>query len=118
MDYFYSGNMEGHVGLINTYLNVGFNLSQKAKLSVIGYMFHSPSTIYRANEKLHNDLGKEVDLKFSLKVTPFADLSAGLSGYFTSGSLLYLEKISNARSFQSYGWLSLNVHPEFFSFKF
>jgi hypothetical protein len=118
MDYFYSGNMEGHVGLINTYLSAGLDLSEKVNLNVIGYMFHAPSAIYRDNEKLHNDLGKEVDLKLSLKVTPFADLSAGLSGYFTSGSLLYLEKISNARSFQSYGWLSLNVHPEFFSFKF
>lgn len=118
MDYFYSGNMEGNVGLVNTYLNAGFDLSEKAKLKIIGYIFQSPSAIYRDNEKLGNGLGKEIDLKFSLKVTPFADLSAGLSGYFTSGSLLYLEKINNARSFQSYGWISLNVHPEFFSFKF
>jgi len=118
MDYFYSGNMEGNVGLINTYLAAGLDLSEKAKLNVIGYMFHSPSAIYRDNEKLNNDLGKEVDLKFSLKVSQFVDLSAGVSGYFTSGSLLYLEKIGNARSFQSYGWLSLNVHPEFISIKF
>ena len=118
MDYFYSGNMEGNVGLVNTYLSAGFSPSKKTNLNVAGYMFHSASGIYRDDVKLNHDLGGEIDLKFSLKVSQAVDLSAGFSRFLTSGSLLYLEKTELARSFQGYGWLSLNVHPEFFSLKF
>lgn len=118
MDYFYSGNMEGNVGLVNTYLSAGFSPSKKADLDIVGYMFHSASDIYHDDIKLNHDLGGEIDLRFYLKINPVVDLSAGFSRFFTSASLLYLEKAVHARSFQGYGWLSLNVHPEFFSVKF
>jgi hypothetical protein len=118
MDYFYSGNIEGSVGLINTYLNASISISKRAGFNITGYMFHSPSGIYQDTEKLSSNLGKEIDTQFNLKIAPSVDLNAGFSTFFTSASLLYLEKINHAKSFQCYGWVSLDVHPDFFSIKF
>ena len=118
MDYFYSGHMQGSVGLINTYLGAGFESSRRSEMHVTGYVFHSPSAIYRQGEKINRDLGKEMDLEFSVHITKSVDMGTGISVFFTSGSLLYLEDVGNARSLQGLGWLSLNVHPEFFSAKF
>jgi hypothetical protein len=81
-------------------------------------MFHSPSGIYQDTEKLSSNLGKEIDTQFNLKIAPSVDLNAGFSTFFTSASLLYLEKINHEKSFQCYGWVSLDVHPDFFSIKF
>ena len=118
MDYFYSGHLQGNVGLINACLGADFEASKRSEMHVMGYMFHSPSAIYRQGEKVNRDLGKEIDFEISYHIMKSVDVGTGISVFFTSGSLLYLENVGNARSLQGLGWLSLNVHPEFFSAKF
>ena len=118
MDYFYSGNPHGNVGLLDTYVRYSTVINPKLSISAVGHFFNSGAKIYQNNQKKSNYLGSELDLSFNYNIMKNVSLTGGYSNFFNTESLRYLKKTPNARGNQDWVWLSLNINPQIFKAKF
>lgn len=116
MDYFYAGNHQSSVGLVDVYASMGFH---KARWSgqVIPHYFVSaadlnpdPTTDYSRY------LGTEVDLIVTYAVAPDIRISAGYSHMFGSESLEFLRGGDHDRT-QNFAWLMVRVKPRLLHWK-
>ena len=118
MDYFYTGNPHGNVGLLDTYVRYSTVINPKLSISAVGHFFNSGAKIYQNNQKKSNYLGSELDLSFNYNIMNNISLTGGYSNFFNTESLRYLKKTPNARGNQDWVWLSLNINPQIFKAKF
>ena len=118
MDYFYTGNPHGNVGLLDTYVRYSTVINPKLSISAVGHFFNSGAKIYQNNQKKSNYLGSELDLSFNYNIMKNVSLIGGYSNFFNTESLRYLKKTPNARGNQDWVWLSLNINPQIFKAKF
>ena len=118
MDYFYTGNPHGNVGLLDTYVRYSTVINPKLSISAVGHFFNSGAKIYQNNQKKSNYLGSELDLSFNYNIMKNISLTGGYSNFFNTESLRYLKKTPNARGNQDWVWLSLNINPQIFKAKF
>ena len=118
MDYFYTGNSHGNVGLLDTYVRYSSVINPKLSISAVGHFFNSGAKIYQNNQKKSNYLGSELDLSFNYNIMKNISLTGGYSNFFNTESLQYLKKTPNARGNQDWVWLSLNINPQIFKAKF
>ena len=118
MDYFYTGNPHGNVGLLDTYVRYSSVINPKLSISAVGHFFNSGAKIYQNNQKKSNYLGSELDLSFNYNIMKNISLTGGYSNFFNTESLRYLKKTPNARGNQDWVWLSLNINPQIFKAKF
>ena len=118
MDYFYTGNPHGNVGLLDTYVRYSSVINPKLSISAVGHFFNSGAKIYQNNQKKSNYLGSELDLSFNYNIMNNISLTGGYSNFFNTESLRYLKKTPNARGNQDWVWLSLNINPQIFKAKF
>ena len=118
MDYFYTGNPHGNVGLLDTYVRYSTVINPKLSISAVGHFFNSGAKIYQNNQKKSNYLGSELDLSFNYNIMKNVSLTGGYSNFFNTESLRYLKKTPNARGNQDWVWLSLNINPQIFKAKF
>ena len=118
MDYFYTGNPHGNVGLLDTYVRYSSVINPKLSISAVGHFFNSGAKIYQNNQKKSNYLGSELDLSFNYNIMNNISLTGGYSNFFNTESLRYLKKTPNARGNQDWIWLSLNINPQIFKAKF
>ncbi|MDO5607910.1 MAG: alginate export family protein [Capnocytophaga sp.] len=118
MDYFYVGNWANSVGLMDAYAGINANVSRKTQLAATVHSFHSPSKIYIGNETQKKGLGTEIDLTFNYKASQYIGLQGGYSTYFHTNTLKHLKNTPNARNYQDWLWVSLNVNPRIFGMKF
>ena len=118
MDYFYTGNPHGNVGLLDTYVRYSSVINPKLSISAVGHFFNSGAKIYQNNQKKSNYLGSELDLSFNYNIMKNVSLTGGYSNFFNTESLRYLKKTPNARGNQDWVWLSLNINPQIFKAKF
>ena len=118
MDYFYTGNPHGNVGLLDTYVRYSTVINPKLSISAVGHFFNSGAKIYQNNQKKSNYLGSELDLSFNYNIMKNISLTGGYSNFFNTESLQYLKKTPNARGNQDWVWLSLNINPQIFKAKF
>ena len=118
MDYFYTGNPHGNVGLLDTYVRYSSVINPKLSISAVGHFFNSGAKIYQNNQKKSNYLGSELDLSFNYNIMKNISLTGGYSNFFNTESLQYLKKTPNARGNQDWVWLSLNINPQIFKAKF
>ena len=118
MDYFYTGNPHGNVGLLDTYVRYSSVINPKLSISAVGHLFNSGAKIYQNNQKKSNYLGSELDLSFNYNIMKNISLTGGYSNFFNTESLQYLKKTPNARGNQDWVWLSLNINPQIFKAKF
>ena len=118
MDYFYTGNPHGNVGLLDTYVRYSSVINPKLSISAVGHFFNSGAKIYENNQKQSNYLGSELDLSFNYNIMKNVSLTGGYSNFFNTESLRYLKKTPNARGNQDWVWLSLNINPQIFKAKF
>ena len=118
MDYFYTGNPHGNVGLLDTYVRYSSVINPKLSISAVGHFFNSGAKIYQNNQKKSNYLGSELDLSFNYNIMNNISLTGGYSNFFNTESLRYLKKTPNARGNQDWVWISLNINPQIFKAKF
>ena len=118
MDYFYTGNPHGNVGLLDTYVRYSSIINPKLSISAVGHFFNSGAKIYQNNQKKSNYLGSELDLSFNYNIMKNISLTGGYSNFFNTESLRYLKKTPNARGNQDWVWISLNINPQIFKAKF
>ena len=118
MDYFYTGNPHGNVGLLDTYVRYSTVINPKLSISAVGHFFNSGAKIYQNNQKKSNYLGSELDLSFNYNIMNNISLTGGYSNFFNTESLRYLKKTPNAQGNQDWVWISLNINPQIFKAKF
>ena len=118
IDYFYTGNPHGNVGLLDTYVRYSSVINPKLSISAVGHFFNSGAKIYQNNQKKSNYLGSELDLSFNYNIMNNISLTGGYSNFFNTESLRYLKKTPNARGNQDWVWISLNINPQIFKAKF
>ena len=118
MDYFYTGNPHGNVGLLDTYVRYSSVINPKLSISAVGHLFNSGAKIYQNNQKKSNYLGSELDISFNYNIMKNISLTGGYSNFFNTESLRYLKKTPNARGNQDWVWISLNINPQIFKAKF
>ena len=118
MDYFYTGNPHGNVGLLDTYVRYSSVINPKLSISAVGHFFNSGAKIYQNNQKKSNYLGSELDLSFNYNIMNNISLTGGYSNFFNTESLRYLKKTPNTRGNQDWVWISLNINPQIFKAKF
>ncbi|MCJ8166582.1 alginate export family protein [Pontibacter sp. E15-1] len=119
MDYFYVGNNHGQAGrtagLADVYLKTSFKLTEKSNLLAQVHHFESAATVYdpEAGGKLSSRLGEEIDLVYSLNVSPEFNLKAGYSQLYATESMEALKGKSGS-GVNQWGWLMLTFKPVLF----
>lgn len=114
MDYFYVGNHQNSVGLIDVYTKLSYS-KEKLKITLMPHFFASAATILdiQSNKK-DNYLGTEIDLTGSYTLSKSVSFSLGYSQMFGSKSLQIL-KGGDANIAQNWAWVSVNFNPKLFS---
>lgn len=119
MDYFYVGNPHSNVGLLDVYFNIAYKASAKTSLGLNSHLFRSAGKILDAqNKEMSKGLGGEFDLSFNHQILPMVGLTGGYSTYLHTASLRAIKNTPNARNWQDWLWLSININPKIFSAKF
>lgn len=116
MDYFYVGNHQNSVGLIDIYTKATYS-SAKTSISLIPHLFWAAAqTPELSNESQKRYLGTEIDLVGGYQVSEDINLSLGYSQMFASESLESL-KGGSKDELQNWAWLSVSFNPTLFSFR-
>ena len=113
MDYFYASTFaNGAPGLSDTQVGVAYKVTNPLKLALNYHYFATGVKL----EGLNRTLGSEIDFQLDWKIQKDISISAGYSTMFGSSTMDYV-KGGNHKSYQDWGWISLNVNPQMF-FKF
>lgn len=119
MDYYYVGNGHSNVGLADAFLNLGYKYSAKTNWAVAAHWFNAAGKIVDGSKnKLSSNLGSEIDISFTHQLYPMVSVMGGYSTYFVSPSLKVVKNTPNARNWQDWLWLSVNINPKIFSARF
>lgn len=116
MDYFYVGNHNNSVGLID--INANFKY-EKDKFFVIvaPHIFSSAANVVDGfNEKMSNNLGTEIDLVFGYKIENNIKLQVGYSQMFATETMEVL-KGGNKNNSNNWAWAMFVFKPKLFTFK-
>ena len=111
MDYFYVGNHIDNVGLVDFYGNIKYSFNKESNFSVGLHKFFAAAEILNENSK---NLGFEIDLLTSHKLSEFVSIQAGYSQFFASNGI---EMVKN--NFDGYSniwaWVMLTIDPVLFT---
>lgn len=112
MDYFYATDfVSGYApGLSDTQVGVGYKVSPAVSM---GLNYHYLATGVKL-EHLNRTLGSEFDYQIDWKIMKDVTLSAGYS-VMRGTSTMDVVKGGDHRSWQDWGWISLNITPQLFS---
>lgn len=105
-------------GLWNNVITTSYQPSKKVKVKAAAHFFYAADKFERAGKIYNTNLGQEVDLSFDYPINSFVGISGGYSVYFTNENTLALKGVSNAKPWQNWAWLSLNVTPKLFKARF
>ncbi|WP_299273330.1 alginate export family protein [uncultured Psychroserpens sp.] len=108
MDYFYVGNHQNNVGLLDIYAAANFKLNSKSNLRVA---LHNFSAAADYSEK---QFGNEIDLVYSCKIQKFVTLKAGYSHLFESEGMEILKGNTDGNT-NNWGWVMVVIKPTLFS---
>ncbi|MGI0106925.1 alginate export family protein [Salinimicrobium sp. WS361] len=115
MDYFYVGNHQNSVGLLDLYGKLSY-VTPKFEFSVVPHIFSSAAKIVdvTGNEQ-DSYLGTEIDLSAGYKFKKDFGINFGYSQMFGSDSLEILKGGDSGKA-QNWAWVMLNFSPKLFSF--
>lgn len=115
MDYFYaSGFANGlNPGLWDNQIGLRMKASPKVDLSVNYHYFLTTADIQENNKEMDKGLGSEIDLQVDWAIMKDVKLSAGYSFMVGTETMDYV-KGGNHKSWQDWGWISLNINPRIF----
>ena len=117
MDYFYVSGPQ-NPGLLDIYVTGTYKFNPKADLYAAVHYFGSSGGVYAAGKKLSSSLGSEFDLQFNYQILPMVSLSTGYSMYFDTEAIRAIKKTPDPKNMQNWFWMSLNINPKIFSYKF
>lgn len=109
MDYFYASAFQGKYapGLWDNYLGITYKACSKVSMQL---NYHYFTTVVKLPD-LHKDLGSEVDYQLDCSLMKDVKLSVGYS--FMAGSrTMDAVKGGDHKSWQDWGWISLNINPQ------
>lgn len=114
MDYFYASafNKGFAPGLIDGRLGARFRASAKVDME-LNYHYFATATEVDFKEDLKKSLGSEVDYQINWSVMKDVKLSAGYS-FMLGTKTMDAVKGGNHKSWQDWGWVSVNINPKVF----
>lgn len=114
MDYFYVGNHQNSVGLIDIYGKLSYKKG-KFGCTAMPHYFASEADIRDLESKqMDKYLGTEIDLVGTWKLSKDATIAFGYSQMFGTESLQIL-KGGDLDIAQNWAWISVNFHPKLIS---
>ncbi|MDR0835396.1 MAG: alginate export family protein [Tannerella sp.] len=115
MDYFYANAFKSGLnpGLVDPYIGINLKTAKSATLSANYHYFMIANDVLNAttNENIKKGLGSEIDLQFDCTLMKNVSLTIGYSTMFGTASMDYV-KGGNHKSWQDWGWISLNINPQ------
>lgn len=109
MDYFYASAFQGKYapGLWDNYFGIAYKACSKVNMQL---NYHYFATAVKLTD-LHKKLGSEVDYQLDCTLMKDVKLSVGYS--FMAGTrTMDTIKGGNHKSWQDWGWVSLNINPQ------
>ena len=117
MDYFYASAFTyGAPGLWDNQLGIGVKPGKNVALNLNYHYFLTTEKVVYEFKSYDKDLGSEVDLQLDVAVMKDVKLSAGYS-FMRGTKTMDLVKGGNHKSWQDWGWISLNINPRILAFK-
>ncbi|MDR0295279.1 MAG: alginate export family protein [Prevotellaceae bacterium] len=112
MDYFYASPFRSGLnpGLWDKFAEVKFFPSKITSIAVTYHHFSLAKSIEVAGENVKKSLGSELDFEFSWDIMKDVKLVGGYSFMLGSESM-DIVKGGNHKSWQDWGWLSININP-------
>lgn len=107
MDYFYVGNHFNNVGLTDLYATANYSFNNKSKIQLAMHQFLASAKI---NTESSKNLGSEIDLVTSYKLSEFAAFQAGYSQFFTSKGIEIVKDNFDGNS-NNWAWVMLTIDP-------
>lgn len=115
MDYFFAGNHQNTVGLVDLYGKIAW-ATPKLEISVMPHYFSSAANmINSSNNSGEKYLGTEIDVAAAYKIAGDLSVSLGYSQMFGSSSLEILKGGDKDKT-QNWAWVMVNFSPTLFSF--
>lgn len=118
MDYFYVGNHENNVGLLDVYLHLNFT-KKNWSFKLSPHYFASSAQIINLenNQNLDSYLGAELDFMIAYKINDNIKIDAGYSQMFASKSMEAI-KGGDSNIHNSWAWVMVTFKPNLFNHKF
>lgn len=118
MDYFYASSFVNGLnpGLWDNQFAIFYKPSKKVDLSLNYHYFLTANEVVVSNEKIDKGLGSEFDFQVNWSIMPDVKLMAGYSFMLGSKSMDVV-KGGYHKSWQDWGWVSINITPKLFSTK-
>lgn len=114
MDYFYVGNGHQNKGLVDIFFKTNFKLGKKTNLTVDYHHFTSPVAIKsNTDEAMPSNLGDEIDLVLTTKVSKEVNFNLGYSQMLATKSMTIIKGGDN-KAFTNWAWAMLTIKPTFF----
>lgn len=113
MDYFYVGNHLNNVGLIDGYANIKYAFNKKSSLQATFHQFFAAAEMINNSS---NELGFEVDLVTSLKMSEFTGIQAGYSQFFASKGIETIKNNFDGNS-NNWAWIMVTIDPVLFTWQ-
>ncbi len=107
MDYFYVGNHNGNVGLLDLYAKAKVALTPKSGLEGAIHNFAAAADISGTNSK---QLGMELDVVYAYTLDKNIQLHAGYSQLFASDGL-EIVKNNNDGNINNWAWIMITLKP-------
>ena len=113
MDYFYVGNHNSSVGLIDLHLGLKHAFNESTNLLVKAHEFIAPA---KYNGEYYRELGTEIDILFSHTISNEISFSVGYSQFFQQSALEQLQNTRNTKN-NNFAYVSILVKPTLFTNK-
>lgn len=116
MDYFYASSWVNGMqapGLWDNRVGVNFKASPKVVLQANYHYFSAAQKPVANGGKLSKGLGSEIDTQVDWDIMKDVKLSAGYS-FMLGTKTMDAVKGGNHKSWQDWGWVSLNINPKIF----
>lgn len=113
MDYFFVGNHQNNVGLLDIYGKLIYS-KNKFSFKATPHFFSSAADIFDGTGTADNYLGTEVDLAAGYKFSKVVSLNVGYSQMFGTDSLEILKGGDSGKT-QNWAWVMVNFSPTIFS---
>jgi len=113
MDYFYVGNHINNVGLVDLYGNVKYSFNKKTNINLALHQFFAAAKI---NDETSKNLGFELDLVTSYKLSEFVNVQAGYSQFFAQEGIEIVKNNFDGNT-NNWAWIMLTIDPVLFTWQ-